>query len=606
MRALLVAGGLLALLLGPRPAFAVQVEALDPRRDWVVGSLDIDGAGEVSAKDLRAVMQTQPRRWFAFWRPRPPFDPAAFEHDIENLRATYRSRGYYHAKVGHDVELPAEGDVLRIVIYVDEGPPVRVADVSVRVTDDPDGAVPRPQPTDLALEPGDVFTEERYDRMRAQLRAWYRTHARARVAVDKKARVDVRTNEASVAYTVVMGPACVFGPITVSGLGDVEEEVVRREISFAPGEPFSEVAVEKTRRQLEALRLFQSVRLVEDAGTAREVGMDVRLMEAPQHEVRFGIGYDTVEEVRGLAAWRDYNFYGGARQLGFAARASFLRRTITADFLQPHFPTQNSRVRLALSQEQLDEDTYTLLQTRGLPRLEWDVTPKLSVFGFYRAELDFLSDVPFPVEKALPRATPDQAVISALGFGLDWNAVDDLLDPSRGVSMSAVVEPVGGFLGGDADFVRLWGEVRGYLPMPWSFVGASRVGLGSIEPYGGTAVPIWERFYAGGLGSVRGYARRRVGPLVRDEPIGGKSIVVTSVELRHAITETIGAAGFVDAGQVTRASGDFPIDDMQVGVGVGARYISPVGPIRLDLGFPLDPRGDDAAWQVYVSVGQTF
>lgn len=606
MRALLVAGGLLALLLGPRPARAVQVEALDPRRDWVVGSVDIEGADAVSAKDLRAAMQTRTRRWFAFWRPRPPFDPATFENDLDNLRATYRSRGYYHATVEHDVELPAEGDVLRLVIYVDEGPPVRVAEVTVRVTDDPDDTVPRPPAADLALEPGDVFTEERYDRMRAQLRAWYRTRGRARVAVAKKARVDVRTNEADVAYTVTMGPPSVFGPITVTGVEAIDEDVVRREIAFAPGEPFSEGAIEKTRRQLEALRLFHSVRLVEDEGASREVGIDVRLMEAPQREVRFGIGYDTVEQVRGIAAWRNYNFLGGARQLGFAARVSLLRRSITADFLQPHFPTQHSRVRLAVSQEQLDEDTYTLLQTRGLPRIEWDIRPDLSVFGFYRAELDFLSDVPFPVERALPRATPDEAVLSGLGFGVDWNALDDLLDPRRGVSMSAVVEPVGGFLGGDADFVRLWGEVRGYLPLPWRLVAAGRVGLGSIEEYGDTAVPIWERFYAGGLGSVRGYARRRVGPLVRDEPIGGKSIVVTSFELRRRITETIGAAGFVDAGQVTRPSADFLIGDMQVGVGVGARYISPVGPIRLDLGFPLDRRGDDAAWQVYVSVGQTF
>jgi outer membrane protein assembly complex protein YaeT len=606
VRALLIAGGLLALLLGPGLACAVQVEALDPRRDWVVGSLVIEGADHVSAKDLTAVMQTKERTWWALWRPRPPFDPGTFENDLDNVRATFRSRGYYHAKVGHDVELPAEGDVLRIVIYVDEGPPVRVADVTLDVTDDAGGGVPRPKPTDLALEPGDIFTEERYDRMRGQIRAWYRTLGRARVTVDKRARVDVRTNEASVTYTVVTGPPCVFGPITVTGLGDVEEAVVRREITFEPGEAFSEVAIEKTRRQLEALRLFQSVRLVEDAGTGREVGIDVRLMEAPQHEVRFGIGYDTEEQIRGIAAWRDYNFLGGARQLGFAARVSFLRRTITADFLQPHFPTQYSRLRLALSQEQLDEDTYTLLQTRGLPRLEWDLLPNLSAFAFYRAELDFLSDIPFPVKKALPRATPDEAMLSGLGFGIDWNALDDLLDPTRGVSMSAVVEPVGGVLGGDADFVRVWGDVRGYVPLPGRFVVAARFALGTIEPFGGTAVPIWERFYAGGLGSVRGYARRRVGPLVDDEPIGGKSRVETSWELRHPITETIGAAGFVDAGQVTRASNRFPVDDMQVGVGLGARYISPVGPIRLDLGFPLDPRGDDASWQVYVSVGQTF
>ncbi len=119
-------------------------------------------------------------------------------------------------------------------------------------------------------------------------------------------------------------------------------------------------------------------------------------------------------------------------------------------------------------------------------------------------------------------------------------------------------------------------------------------------------MPLFERFYAGGSGSVRGYERRHVGPLAGGDPIGGRTLVETSAELRRAIAGKLGGALFVDAGQVGLADDRLPVDDLAVGVGFGLRYGSPVGPIRVDLGFPLDrPRGD-APWQVHVSLGRAF
>lgn len=335
--------------------------------------------------------------------------------------------------------------------------------------------------------------------------------------------------------------------------------------------------------------------------------IDVDLVEAPKREIRFGVGYSTEDGPRGLAAWRDYDFYGGARQLGFTARISQLRRSIAADFVQPHFPSQTSRFRLVFAQEQYDEDTYTLNQTRGSPRVEWDIVPGLAAYGFYRAELDLLSGVRRPVRERIPSAAPDTSILSGFGFGLDWNATDDLLDPTRGWILSGSVEPVGSVLGGDVDFWRAIIEGRMYQPLVFGLIGAMRLRLGGAEPTDGAKLlPLFERFYAGGINSVRGYARRRVGPLAEDEPIGGHSLVETSIELRRAITDDIGAAIFVDGGQVSLQSFDFPFGDLQYGTGFGLRYRSPVGPIRVDLGFPLEPRGDDARWQIYLSVGQTF
>lgn len=611
---------LAAVLLASPAARAVPLEALDTHRPLRLGSIRFEGNHEVGSSALREALVTRPRRWFALWQERPSFDPHTFRTDLQRLRALYRSRGFYHAVLSEDVTI-RDGDLADVTITIDEGKPVVVDGVQLVI----DGLTLPPDDehrlrTALPLEPGNVFEEERYERGRAVLRAWFRQRGYARVAVEKGARVDVREDTAAVRYHVEPGPPCIFGDVTVSGLQDVEQDVVLREVAFRPGEPFQQSLLDKTRKNLDALRLFRSVRLIEDDSGAETVDIDIALAEGERHEVRFGVGYETEEGVRGIAGWRDYNFLGGARQLGFSVRISQLFRTIAADFLQPHFPSQTSRLRVLFLQEQTDDDPYDLLETKFLPRLEWEVTAHLTTYAFYRASLDLLSGVPRAVRLALPGADPKRSVVSGFGLGLDLNGTDDLVNPTRGGIARFSVEPVGMAFGGDVSLVRTIFDGRLYVPLPYRFGAAARMRLGSQEPTGSsTQIPLFERFYAGGINSVRGYARRRVGPLASDlvppskctfldcdHPLGGRSVVELSTELRHPVTSAIDIGGFVDAGQVSLDSWDFPFDDLQYGLGLGVRYRSVIGPLRVDLGFPLERRGDDAAWQVYFAVGATF
>jgi outer membrane protein assembly complex protein YaeT len=619
---------LAALLLTLRNAGAIPLDALDTQRTWRLGTLHFEGNHGVGTSALRDAITTKPRRWFALWREHPPFDPYTFRDDLGRVRALYRSRGYYHAVVTSTVQVPEKGDVLNVTVSIDEGTPVRVTDLDLGIegTSLADKDEQRLRQL-LPLEPGDVFEEDRYERGRSVLRDWFRQRGYARVTVEKTARVDVRDDTATVRYRVDSGPAAVFGPVTISGLDEVDEAVVRREVAFKSGEPFQQSLLDKTRKNIDGLHLFRSVRLVEDSSRDAAVAIDIAVAEAERREVKLGVGYETEEGIRGTAGWRDYSFLGGARQLGVSVRISQLYRTIAADFLQPHFPSQTSRVRLIFLQEQTQDTTYTLNETRVMPRLEWEITPRLTTYAFYRASLNLLpqGDISTSVRKALPEAHPSRSVTSGLGVGLDLNETDDLVNPTRGGIARLSVEPVGGELGGDVDLVRVIGEGRLYVPLPFRFGAAGRTRFGSQDETNGSAqIPIFERFYAGGIGSVRGYARRRVGPLASqllplsvcnahgknfvdcDQPVGGKSLVEMSAELRHPVTDTIDVIGFLDAGQVSLRSWDFPLGDMQYGIGLGARYRSVIGPLRVDLGFPLDRRGSDSTWQVYLAVGDTF
>jgi len=602
---------LLVALLGSRVALAVQLEALETGREWRLRALVFRGNRALGTGELRRALVTSERPWYQrwrIWRPAPDFDPVSFRADLERLRRLYRTRGYYHARVEHDLELPARGDALTAVVYIDEGPPVLVEDVAVSLGGTELAAAERERLLGaLPIAAGAVFGEDAYARAFAYLRAYYRERGFARVRVRKRAQVDVRRDRARVAYQVESGPPSVFGAVRVQGTREVDPEVVRRELAFGPGEPFKASLVERTRANLVALRLFRTIRIDEDKGRDPHVAVRIKVVEAPRHEVRLGVGYDTEEQLRGLAGWRDYDFLGGARQLGFTARASFLRRTIAADFLQPHFPGTQQRLRLIASEDQEDEETYTNDRARFTPRVELEPLPALTAYLFYRLEYDSLSDVNRVVARRFPDIAPHSGLLSGLGLGADWNWTDDLLDPTRGWVTSASVEPVGGFLGGKFSFVRLQGEGRRYQPLLADLVAAFRLRLGAEEPTGRSRdVPLFERLYAGGIGSVRGYERRHVGPLIDDDPVGGRSLIEGSAELRHPVTERLGAAVFADAGQVSLASFDFPLDDLRYGFGFGLRYKSPVGPLRVDLGFPLDPPRRDARWQLHLSVGQVF
>jgi outer membrane protein assembly complex protein YaeT len=606
---LLAGVALVIAALAPVSGRAAQLAALDLSRRWQVGSVSFRGNDAIRSRTLREAMLTRPRPWYTPWRTRPEFDPITFQADLRRLRQLYRSHGYYEADITYDLIPVEDEDRIDVGIAITEGEPVRVASVDVDFEGEPIPDASRRALLDaLPLEAGDVFTQDDYDRAFASLTTWYREHGFARVEVTKKAVVDVETHTARVTYRADSGPPSVFGEVRIEGPDTIDRAVVRRELAFARGDPFRQSAIQTTRNNLVALHIFRSVRIDEDDSRKPVVDLTIHLVEAPPREIRLGVGYDTDEGPRGLAAWRHYDFLGGARQLGFSARVSEIRQTIAADFLQPHFPGRRNRTLLLFLQQREDEQTYTLDRTRVSPRIDWRATPTLTGYGSYRIEYDSLGSVTRGVRARIPGIAPPNGYLSGVALGLAWNSLDDVLYPHRGWVTNLSVEPVGGALGGSYSFVRVIGEVRRYHPLVRRLVGAARLRLGSADPFGGSQeIPIFERFYAGGINSVRGYGRRRLGLLVHDDPVGGRSLVETSVELQHPVTESIEAAVFLDGGQLSLDSWDFPFGDLRYGTGFGARYRSPVGPLRVDVGFPIQsPPNGDARWQFYVSIGGVF
>ena len=252
-----------------------------------------------------------------------------------------------------------------------------------------------------------------------------------------------------------------------------------------------------------------------------------------------------------------------------------------------------------------DEDNYLLYASRLHPRLEPRITRNLTASFGMRAEADRLSQVAQATEEALG-GVKNGTTLFGFSLGFLWNTTTEPLNPQRGEVASLAFDEAG--LGGDFHFYKIVGEVKKYQPMPWHTVLAGRAKLGFATPIGAEDnLAIFERLYAGGEGSVRGYGRRRLGPRDSDNnPIGGESAVEGSLEIRHAVWGPIGGAVFLDAGQVSLNRWDPPVDDLKYGSGFALTYATPVGPLRFDIGFPFERPPGDAGWVLYFSIGQFY
>jgi outer membrane protein assembly factor BamA len=189
-----------------------------------------------------------------------------------------------------------------------------------------------------------------------------------------------------------------------------------------------------------------------------------------------------------------------------------------------------------------------------------------------------------------------------------WNTSDNLLNPTRGWQIRGRMENANTAIISDVSFVKLVFEARHYQPLWWQLLLATRLQIGGIQPYGGsTAVPFNVRFFAGGPGSVRGFGLNRLGPRDADDnPIGGNSLIIGSVELRFPIFGSISGALFLDFGNVFSAPFTYHLDDLRYAAGPGLRYNTPVGPLRADVGFIIDRRADEDWGRIEFSIGQAF
>jgi translocation and assembly module TamA len=609
------------------------------RPDVEIRKLVIEGNRAISSREIRRrILTAGPRAW-PFAR-RPAFEPAIWAADLARIERLYEAHGRFDASV--------EGRVIRVAprlvdlgVTIREGEPSRVVSIGIRGLE-PLGGDAREATGDLPLAVGDVFNESSWDETKRLLRARLRERGHAEASTAGEALIDVDDRTARLALALAPGPRYRFGSVIVrqEDRAVTDPAWISDEVSSAApeGALYADSALEEAQRRVWQMGVFAAAKVqtgAPDARTARvPVVVDVR--EAPFRTLRLGggAGFDQVrQEVRLVAEWSHRNFLGGLRLLKLRAQPGYafipgVREAlwppagenvrhgavylVKADLEQPRFLGPRSlRLQAGAESDRQIEQAFTLLAGRGRLGLAWRPWAAFTAAPSYHLEgwrLDAAGLIPAEV---IPLALgcagqPCYAVLSYLQQDLTVERRDNALEPRRGFRTSLLLQEGGGPLGGDFTYARVLVDGRVYVgpaALPALTV-AARASVGALFPRGGdpASSPVVQRFYAGGATSMRGFGSRRLSPLLvvpvpggpsgeaaglAALPIGGNGLLLGSLEARYQVGAVIVAA-FLDAGRVTWARPR--LDDvarLAHAVGVGVRYLTPVGPVRLDLAWRL-------------------
>lgn len=606
-----------------------------------VHSLEFKGVQNVDPIRLRSALATRENTkvpvvgWQLPWSRKQYFDRGRFDADLRRIEAFYADRGFPDARVtAFDVKLNDKQDAVDVVLTIDEGEPVRVVAVDYRGFE----AVPEAHLNDVRKASPLAVGEPR-DRQEViaahevavnELRD--HGHPYARVATDENDGPNGR--EATIVFTAEPGPQAHFGAVEIAGNTSVGDRIIERQLSFKPGDLYRRSLVQESQRRLYAMELFQFVN-VESLNPEQQQGnvnTRVTVAEGKHQRVNIGVGYGTEEKARADGQYRHVNFLGGARSAGVRARWSSLDRGVRLEFNQPYF----FKPALSLGGDAQQWYTYTpayrsavtggratLTHRRGA-RFSWSVSMS-SERNSTSISDNVLAD-PALYEQLYadlialgldPTTGRQEGTLSALGFDLQRSTADNVLNARRGYQFALHAEQAGRLLPGTFNYSALSADLRHYLPVSERLVFANRVQLGAINGLGDdpTQVPFSKKFFLGGATSIRGWGRFEVSPLGRSGlPIGGNTMLALSSELRLSTGGNLGGVLFFDAGNVWAGDWDVRLDDLRYAVGPGLRYQTPIGPIRFDLGYQLNPSPElrvngqpqQRRWRVHFSIGQAF
>jgi translocation and assembly module TamA len=536
--------------------------------------------------------------------------------DVARFMTALHSYGYYKAQValtidGRPLDTPGLADTidhapaappLPVAVHFDLGPQFHLGHIVIQ------GAVPADARASLGLAPGQPAMAADVIAAREKLLTAIRDDGYPLATVDlPPATLRPAENALDVDYVATTGPQATFGPITITGLKRMHESYVRRRLLLHTGERFSPAAIETARHDLASIGVFSVVRIEPAAklDANGQLPLTVDVTERPLHAVDAGIAYSTDLGVNFNLGWHDRNLFGNAEQLNLTAAMNLGGNAVThpgynfgAQFIKPDFLRRDQSLEIDLGAVKQDLKAYN--QTA--------LTQKIALNRKLSAHWIASVGVAAEQEEISQEGVDSHYELVGLPLNLKFDNTDDLFNPTHGIRASFSATPTAAVGSHESGFVILQAAGSTYLDLLGNgrSVLALRALVGEVPGTNTFSLPPDQRFYAGGSATVRGYRYQSVGPLFADRnPTGGTAVSAGTVEFRQRIMGNYGAVAFVDAGQVSANGVPFS-STWRIGAGVGFRYYTSIGPIRLDVAVPLNKEPGGDSFELYIGIGQAF
>lgn len=595
----------------------------------MLGDVVIEGAAAVSAARLREFFPSADPGLLRAGTP-----PAYVEEQIRAAvgAATdhYLERGYLDVTVaGPEVRFSEDRTRADVSIAITEGPQYRVR-AAMFLGDLPEKAAGKLRDLKRSLE-GALFTAPVELAVRGKVSGIYGDLGYPDVAVRVERKAGGAPGEVFLEVSIASGPRVRIASIEVTGTRRTRKGFVVRRVPLAPGDWYNLEKIQKAIRDLYATGIFSRVDVQlaeggEAAEAAKERILIVDVDEAPARELSASVGWSAYEQIRLQAGFRHLNLFGRGRAAGIEGTLSTKRSSVTVDLTDPRLLAKPLEATLPVSYRRDEEPAFTKRQVQIAPQLSWQLSRTLAATASLPLEYSWTGSFS---EETPAELAAENYRLARLAFQVRSDTRKGLFLPSRGLEATASSDFADMALGSELNFVRLVGKVRWYLPLARTTVLALRGETGIVVPTrGANDVPLSERFFLGGERSVRSFRESRLGPLDEaGEPVGGLGYNLLGIEVRQWIAGNLSGAAFADLGNISpnRSSAslvpnDSPtadrdtfeatrrdfLRDIRAGVGLGLRYLFPIGPVRLDVAWNPGRREGEDRYVANLSVGIPF
>ncbi|MEW5911994.1 MAG: BamA/TamA family outer membrane protein [Thermodesulfobacteriota bacterium] len=614
---------LLALLLLvpllPGPALAwddpdyleadgIQLPAQAP---WQVVSIQFKGFQAVTPAQARAVMEYKSPAG-AILPQAVPYDALKVQRDLRRLEQLFHQEGYFRAQVKVQEERQAAERTVRLTFVAEEGEPTIISEVQLLWPDDAVRQAWEAQVQKLVqVQAGQRLQLSRYEQSKRDIVRFLGNQAHPMVKVQGQVRVYRWERRAVVVLRIVPGPRLLFGPVEVKGNRRLSKKFILQEKTFSLGQPYSLDAMDRTQQALLDTGFFGVVTLHPQYHkvSGGMVPVLIEVQERPPQSVQLRVGWGNEDLLRVGVQWVNRNLLGLNDTFSVEGKLSAIYEGMVGTLKIPYIPNRQANLVTRGGIEQRDSEAFVNNRLFVNPAVEYRLDKQWSWYLGYNVERDRIRELRAQVPD--PGFENQTFFISSVPLGIIYDSRNSVLDATKGTYLRLEVEVASEVLGSELSFIRPVIDLRHVLPLPWQrWYLALRASGGAVYALPGTdTIPLIRRFFPGGADSVRGYPWEKLGPLDKGgNPLGGESMAVGSVELRFPLLGELGGVVFVDAGNAWSNVISQDQGTLRFTTGFGLRYNTPVGPIRLDIGYQLNPpqAGLDDRYEVYLSVGQAF
>ncbi len=593
------------------PLKALQVPT-DEGEDPIVWKLSFEGNDNFRSMVLRQVIATERPavaqklfRRYSQYR----FDETEVRRDRIRLQNYYQRRGFLDVSVEYEIIERRKEWQKEVVFRINEGRPTRIRSVNIEIDADEQtkNEIRESRIFQRAINNHSFVQGNRYQSIqRSDVEGHFLQtignlgYAWPEVRIESE--LDAAANRADITIKLTPNTKTYFSEFAIEGDLSVPERVVLRQSGLKEGQMYSRDAVRDAQRSIFNHHLFRFATItIPEQEQDSTLSILLRVREHPKRTVETSIGFGQEDLLRGQASWRHRNINGTGHRFGVNARASFIEQRLSTDYLVPYiFNPRSSNVTSLFGLRRL-EPAFELFQGGFNNSFIYQVNRNSTASASYE----------YSVNEELSRdpdaSLPDTVLnYNTSSFLLSGYYSEGFLREQRGWVVQPTLELSGIFREATFSFQRLTVDVRRFTPITNALTFAARINAGGIFYDEDDTLPSNLRFFSGGTNSIRGWGRQQLGPSrpVFDSngefdgyvPIGGRAAFTFNFELRQDIGEVVpnfGLAAFLDGGQVWRTFSTIDERPIQFGAGGGIRYHSPIGPIRVDVAYKLNPTDQD-------------